>query len=541
MHKAKWLVCLLLNVVLHTEATEATFTQVIPVSLYGWLDQYSITDRHFVGDEACVPTSSTNGMTFLQNIDPSVFGTQLTGTDYASWMSTDEILIDLMNTTVNNGTDDDRFVWGLSLYMHLEKSFPQVQFSGIFPTNDWSNSYPQPSYVQTGIPSIAFISNALAAGSAVLVGINYNHGFTGGHELLFNGLAWDSSTNTGTAYFIDPLDPSQNYSPDVPEGPVKQTTGDLSLNEDGTIELRYNQYSGSLPYNGEYSEAPAFIDTVLSVGGSFYATYDSAYEGSKNVQAIINGFSKLDPTTASMFPVLAVLNTTASLEDAFSQFDPSLFNNLLFSEESVAHQLQTVLSNNLLQYQSPCDCTCTDFCQRIWIAPFESTLHQKGEHHTELCTYKNNISGGVIGVDFLPCQNLLTGGGFAYARTRVKWDDVHARSHINSYGGFVYAAWNCDSLWLDATFDYFYNKADGHRHLFITSTLPLVAPIDTTLHNKNHSSTYFAHLGGSYDLCSYACLDLWPFMNLDYTHISQSHIREHGGGAARFKSQREGN
>jgi uncharacterized protein with beta-barrel porin domain len=316
----------------------------------------------------------------------------------------------------------------------------------------------------------------------------------------------------------------------VPEGPVKQTTGELSINDEGAIKLKYSQYSGSLPYNGQYSEAAAIIDTVLSVGGSFYGTYDNADVGSKNVQAMIKGFSNLDPSTYAMFPILAVLNTTSNLEETFSQFDPSQFNILAFSEESVAHQLQTVLSNNLWQYQNQYCCACDNSGQRIWLAPFENTIYQKGEHHAELCTYQNTISGGIIGLDFLPCENLLFGGGFAYARTRVKWHEVDARSHINSYGGFVYTAWNYERLWLDGNFDFFYNQVDAHRHLFITSTLPLVDPIDTILHNKNHSMTYLGHLGGSYELCTYAGLDFWPFINFDYTHVRQAHIREHGGG-----------
>ena len=484
---------LYLLLVLPFQVIAAPFNQLIPVSYYGWLDQYSITDRHFVGDEACVPTSSTNAMTFFQNINPSIFGTDLSGTTYADWMSTDEILIDLMNTTVGNGTDDDRFVWGLSLYLSLMKEFPEVQFTGVFPPDDWSTSYPQPSYVQTGVPSIAFISNALAAGSAVLVGISYNHGYTGGHELLFNGLTWDPVTNTGTAYFIDPLDPSENYSPDVPTGPVKQTTGQLSLNRDGSIELNYNQYGGGLPYDGSnYSNAPAFLQTVLSVGGSFYAVDP----GSKDERSIIAGFSKLDPTTAAMFPILAVLNTTSNLPAAFNQLDPSIYNNLLFSEQSVAHQLQTVLSNNLLQYRNRCCWNSADFCQRIWVNSFENCQYQRGGHHAAQSTYRNSIGGGVVGIDLSPCENLLTGCGFSYARTHLTIDnDIHASSYINSYGTYLYTALDCDRLRIDANFKFFTTKQAAigmslsHRRFRL---FPLLTPFFIV---KTMQTLYSSYLG----------------------------------------------
>lgn len=513
---------------------EATFEELIPVSYYGWLDQYSITDHGFVGKEACVPTSSTNAMTFMQNINPRVFGTALTGTTYEDWKATDEILISLMDTTVGSGTFDDFFVWGLSQYIALNKEFPQVQFSGIFHANVWQPAlgYPKPSYIQDGAPTIEFLANALGAGSAVLVGIEYNQGFSGGgHELLFNGLTWDPETNTGTVYFVDPLDPSENYSPDVPLGPVKQTTGTLTVNPNGSLELHYAQYHGELPYNGDYLNLNAELTGILSVGGSFYAPYDEN-QGSANVVSIIEGFEQLDPTTAAMFPVLAVLNTTADLEAAFDQFDPSLYNNLIFSEEAVAIELQTLLNNNILLYRNRdrCNCFCSDIRYRVWAAPFENSIHQKGGHSVANGGYKDKMGGGVFGFDFLPSENMLAGCGLTYAHSHVHWDEIRAKSNINSYGAFLYGAMLCDPLWIDASIDAFYNKTNGWRRIFITSQVPFIAPIQETIRHKNHSMTYAGHIGLSYDLYNWSQLKVWPFLDLNYMHVAQSSIHEHGGG-----------
>lgn len=516
----------------------ATFNQIIPVSYYGWLDQYSITDRGFVGKEACVPTSSTNGMTFLQNVDPEIFGTQLTGTTYADWMNTDEILIDLMNTTVGNGTSDDRFVWGLSRYLQQDENFPQVQFSGIFPADAWTARYPQPFYITSGHPTIPFISNALAAGSALLVGITYNDGFTGGgHELVFNGLTWDPSTNTGTAYFVDPLDPSQNYTPAVPTGPVKQTQGSLAVNPDGSLELSYRQYHDKLPYTGNYLDLKAVIDSVLSVGGSFYAA--NGFTGTQNAEAILGGLEQLDPTITPMLPILAVLNTTSSLEEALLQFDPSFYNDLIFTAENVAHQLEIVLNNNLSLYRNP-TCCCQPFNNRVWAASFDNYIYQKGAHHTAEPTYRNAIGGGVLGLDLFPCENLLVGGGLSYAFTRLKWENsVHGRSNMNSYGAFIYSAWTCNPLWIDANFNVFYNRMDGRRCISIASTLPYVLPLNLSLRNKNKSTAYTGYIGVNYDLCSYECVDIWPYLNVNYTYVNQSGINQRGDGILNLQVNRK--
>jgi hypothetical protein len=243
--------------------------QTIPSSYYGWMDQYSITEEDFVGDEACVPTSSTNAMTLLQNLYPSYFGTSLTGNDYASWKDTDKLLITpaYFDTTVGNGTYDDALVTGLVKYITVTAGFSNVQFAGIFPANDgWDSQYPEPDFITNGKPDASFLSDALADDAALLIGITYTNG-DGGHDLLVNGFDWDSGNDTGTISIIDPLDPSQVYSPlDTPDGPAKETDGTVTIDSHGKLLLTYDQYQGSLPYDSsDYEVIEATIDTALLV------------------------------------------------------------------------------------------------------------------------------------------------------------------------------------------------------------------------------------------------------------------------------------
>jgi hypothetical protein len=271
-------------------------TADISSSYYGYLDQYSLNAEHdYVGNEACVPTSSVNMMTMLQNLYPSTFGTSLTGSSYVNWHDTDNTLISLYGTTAgsNGGTADPQFVNGLYNYMVTTNGFTQTTFAGEFPSDDgWSTQYPAPSYISFTTPKADFIYNALSLSQGLLLGIDYSDSSgnltSGGHELLVNGINWDPSTNSGTISFIDPLDPSASSadradsyisgssatpatSYDQSIGPAVATTGTITLLSDGHLLLTYDQYDGSgvkvpTPGVGTYDEVDARIDTVLSVG-----------------------------------------------------------------------------------------------------------------------------------------------------------------------------------------------------------------------------------------------------------------------------------
>ncbi len=247
-------------------------------SYFGWLDQYSLDNAtyHFVGSEACVPTSSTNAMTYLQNLAPSYFGTALTGTSYSSWMSTDTLLISApyMDTKPNDGTYYDHIPFALNKYIIVDNGFSSVQFSGIFPVDYWGGGdYSKPSYITDGNPTSGFFLNSLGAGNATIFSILYG-GAGGGHELLAAGLNWTDANDDGviqfsenaSLFFVDPLDPASYDINGLPVSGPKISSGHL-WNDAGSLKLDYLQYSGSLPYSsGSYSyTGTVTIDTVFAI------------------------------------------------------------------------------------------------------------------------------------------------------------------------------------------------------------------------------------------------------------------------------------
>lgn len=537
MLKFKRIFCALLCI--YPLIIRGEFDELIPVSSYGWMDQYSLNSRHhFVGDEACVPTTSTNALTYLQNAAPFVFGDTLSGTTYPEWDATDELLINLMGTKPVVGTYYNQFVYAINDYIIQTKGFSEVQFSGMYPSNNWSTTYPQPSYMIQGVPSIPFISNAIAAGSAVLVSLEYDNG--GGHELLFNGLSWDPSTETGVVYFVDPLDPSQNYSPDVPLGPVKQSIGTLELSGDGTkLVLNYSQYQGSLPYNGVYEKVKASLFGVLSIGSAPFVPFSQLISG--NAHKIAQGFDFLDPTTSAMFPVMAVLNTSTDIEGAFAQMDPSVFDPILYTSQAAAEKVRVAVTNNLWQYR--CGCLADTSCVRFWATPFDAHQRQKGSHtHSG---YKGYIKGVVTGVDYLVCQNLIAGAGFSFAKNNVRWTKAHAKGGSQNYGGIIYGLWNEAPFRVDTSFGYTYDHVKAHRNLSLFSTIPFVSPIKAKLSHKENSHTYMGHIGGSYDIYKGCYNDadivVWPYVNVDCIYARRPSFKEKGNAIFAEKISKKDN
>lgn len=256
----------------------AGYTNVYSNSYFSWLDQYSLTNapNGNIASQACVPTSAVNALTYLQNVAPGYFGTNLTGTNYDSWLNTGYTLASpsYLNTTTN-GTMLYRLPYALNNYIITNKGFSNVTFSGQFATNnEWISPYDRPTNVAAVNPTTAFLTNALSLGSAVMFSIEY-YGTNNGHEMTLTGLRWDDTNANGIIefeenarlFFIDPLDSSTNYSPDTPTSPAKFSEGQIWYEPtNSSLRLTYEQYAGGLPYTNSYgSSTNNFIDAIYTM------------------------------------------------------------------------------------------------------------------------------------------------------------------------------------------------------------------------------------------------------------------------------------
>jgi hypothetical protein len=314
-HLRRFLSGVLLLLLLSTSArAQTTYRSIQDVSSYGWLDQFSLNtlEYNFVGAEACVPTSSVNTMTYLQNSFSSYFGTNLTGTSYADWINVDATLIspDYMNTgpkgATNEATAYNHLHFGLNKYVVQDsgRGFSNVQFSGRIPSFVWDNpaSPPpeeRPATIADSLPTWQFLYDSLISGSGTVLGLTYTN-LKGGHAVSLGGFDWTDSNGNGRIdfdenaqlHFVDPLDPTRGTVPKPvtdPSGSAQFTTGKIwevmltnSTNASlvyNTLELAYEQYVGTNLWGGasggstDYGLAAAYLTTAVAMTVPEPSTY----------------------------------------------------------------------------------------------------------------------------------------------------------------------------------------------------------------------------------------------------------------------------
>ena len=312
-HDLRLLSGVLLLLLLSSPArAQTTYRSIQDVSSYGWLDQYSLNtlEYNFVGAEACVPTSSVNTMTYLQNSFSSYFGTNLTGTSYADWINVDATLIspDYMNTgpkgATNEATAYNHLHFGLNKYVVQNQGFTGVQFSGMIPSLGWDiparpAPEPRPAAITDSFPTWQFLYDSLISGSGTVLGLTYTN-LKGGHAVSLGGFDWTDSNGNGRIdfdenaqlHFVDPLDPTRGTVPKPvtdPSGSAQFTTGKIwevmltnSTNASlvyNTLELAYEQYHGTDLWGGasggstDYGLAAAYLTAAVAMTVPEPSTY----------------------------------------------------------------------------------------------------------------------------------------------------------------------------------------------------------------------------------------------------------------------------
>jgi len=262
---------------------------------FGWLNQYSLDEAQFgfIGPEACAPTSSVNGMFFLQNSYELYFNTKLTGTSYQSWIAADTKLIndEYFDTNTRIGTYQDRIPFGLEKYIVDHKGFDLISVTGMVPDLVWEFSasnegrtpLPRPSLIQDQKPTWEFIAESLREGHPTLMTMVYPD-FKSGHTVVLAGLNWNDvngdkiiqKSEGATIQIVDPLDPSEIYVEGEPVGGTKITNAAIWNDPDsGDLLIDYMQYTGDLPYDSnDYAlVANADILAVFSINTTLVKDY----------------------------------------------------------------------------------------------------------------------------------------------------------------------------------------------------------------------------------------------------------------------------
>ena len=205
---------------------------------FGYLPQLAT----FYG-EACVPTSTTNALTYLVNLPGSTISDFAPLADYSAWASTRDEIGQNYYHTGTSGTLPAFAIEGISDYLTYYEIRNLVSISAIgsskldgkniagwgLPASDTpGDTYPAAplaaaySGIFTETPvSGEYLRASILRNEAIVVGGFYTSGDVGqGHGIVIVGLDWTDINGNGridksenaTITILDPLDPAQEYS-----------------------------------------------------------------------------------------------------------------------------------------------------------------------------------------------------------------------------------------------------------------------------------------------------------------------------------------
>ena len=249
---------------IHSHLKADSYLQAsLPVLDCGYVDQYDPTIYAQYNGEACVPTSQTNALIYLQNTQPSIAGSILTGgTTYNDYLST---VLTVGTSDGTNRSSGTYYIPGaIGLYKYLDSTAPTLALdqSAYYSTDLYGSYGSVPDYISFRDTNASLIYTALSNDNGFYLGLSYSnasgHLTSGGHSILVDGIDWDSTLDTGTLSFIDPLDPGANststtggYSNGIAISPVT-TTGTIALDPSNPdlLLLTYRQYEQGYYANG---------------------------------------------------------------------------------------------------------------------------------------------------------------------------------------------------------------------------------------------------------------------------------------------------
>jgi hypothetical protein len=210
------------------------------------------------GGYGCQVTAYANGLRYLQNKYPGIYGTALIpnndlantavtlgGANYMNVQVTKD-----SNGNITNAACPLRDqVWGVNLYIEDKAPRRTVYGAQMIPVVNnspgaWTEARYQPGWVSMNFayPTEAFLYKALSNSQGLVILWNQADLNTGqfilpgkSHLLTVTGLTWDSVTNSGTIYFIDPKGGTQRNSP-------------FWQAADGALWLDYGEYADGTPW-----------------------------------------------------------------------------------------------------------------------------------------------------------------------------------------------------------------------------------------------------------------------------------------------------
>lgn len=217
-------IAVLLVLALSFTRTAVAQTATEDLSLFGFLGQGGAPGSQQLKDNSCVPTATSNSLTFLDNYQASI-GNQSTFTFSPNSFTEIGDLQAAMGTTPSGTTTTGQFN-GLQNYLGATGAnpAPQVsifgQYSPLTPAAWIGGGFNAGIGIQNVTPTPDYLAFQLNFNRAVEVGIQwgtYNtdtntfNAARGGHELSLYSISYNAALNSGTIGFVDPWGTGINH------------------------------------------------------------------------------------------------------------------------------------------------------------------------------------------------------------------------------------------------------------------------------------------------------------------------------------------
>lgn len=164
---------------------------------------------------------------------------------------------------------------------------------------------------------------------------------------------------------------------------------------------------------------------------------------------------------------------------------------------------------------------CFKSCEKdssLWLALFGSYVHEKA--HQAIPAFSNKIAGALLGLDYMGLQDVVIGGGLAYAYNSVHYFQSLGDASIYQESAVLYATWNKSHFYMNAALwgGIFQSTNERRSFTFITSK---AKPSGWNLSPHIELSAPFL-----ISSCYSVVID--PFVTFDWAHNWQSHFHEEG-------------
>lgn len=165
----------------------------------------------------------------------------------------------------------------------------------------------------------------------------------------------------------------------------------------------------------------------------------------------------------------------------------------------------------------PCVC-CDQESSSLWLSLFGNYVHENAQH--AIPSFSNTISGVLLGLDYHGIQDVVAGGGLAYAFNYVNYFKHLGHAEINQESAVLYASLNKSHFYMNAAlWGGAFQSSNKRRSLtFITSK---AKPTGWNLSPHLELSAPFFMTA-----CQRFVID--PFVTLDWVHNWQYHFHERG-------------